>query len=369
MHHRVLPLAAGAAWLSAASSPASAAAYSTYGASYDTFTPPPFGGMGGVGSFGTLGDNLADGRLIAVTGNTVYAETAPGSRDFQPVATFDTAFSAGTVDPAFVRISPDGSRIAVGMGFGKPVAVFDASTLGTPGMPVALTGANTSYFDIPHYDAAWRNSSELAVNYGVSGFTAAVSLLDVNSPVAAPINPTIITNIGGASTGIAFDSRGNLYTGNGFDAAPGGSDTGHIRAFTPADWSGSAADFETDGTHIADTLSAVSLVFDTDGNLFVGGGDFGASFDAGYLGVISADALADAWLGSPIDNSDLNDLRMLDPLGTGFGFFVSAFNDATGELIIIDNDFTTGVSTWHATIPAPHGITLLLLVASPRRRR
>ncbi len=60
---------------------------------------------------------------------------------------------------------------------------------------------------------------------------------------------------------------------------------------------------------------------------------------------------------------------MLDPLGTGFGFFVSAFNDATGELIIIDNDFTTGVSTWHATIPAPPCIALLALASAPRRRR
>ena len=347
---------------------ASGSAYSTYGASFESFTPPAFGS---VGSFGTLGDNLSDGRMLAVTGNTVFVETAVGSRDFQPVASFDSAFSGGSVDPAFVRTSPDGSRIAIGLGFGKPVAVFDASALGTIGSPVMLTSANTRYFNVPHYDAAWRNGNELAINYGAAGFMSAVSLLDVGSPVASPVNPTIISNIGGGSSSVAFDSIGRLYTANGFDTVSGGSDTGHIRAFEVSDWMGGAADFETGGTLIGDVLSGVSLGFDNEGNLFVGGGDFGSDVDGGYAGVISAEAIDDAWLGSPIDRSEMNDLRMLDPLGTGFGFFVTAYNEITGELIVIDNDFSTGASTWYATVPAPPLTppTLALLAAFTVRRR
>ncbi|MEZ6210420.1 MAG: hypothetical protein R3B46_04120 [Phycisphaerales bacterium] len=91
-----------------------------------------------------------------MTGNTVFVETAVGSRDFRVVASFDSAYSGGSVDPAFVRTSPDGSRIAVGLGFGRPLAVFDTSSLGTIGSPSMLTSANTRYFDVPHYDAAWR---------------------------------------------------------------------------------------------------------------------------------------------------------------------------------------------------------------------
>lgn len=346
--------------------PASASAYSTYGSSYESFTPPAFGS---VGSFGTLGDNLADGRMLAVTGNAVYLETAVGSRDFRPVASFDAGASGGVVDPAFVRISPDGSRIAVGLGFGKPVAVFDAAALGSIGSPATLTPANTRYFAVPHYDAAWRNDNELAINYGSFGSPSGVSLLDVDSPVASPANPTIIANIGGGSSSVAFDSMGRLYTANGFDNGPGGSDTGHIRAFDPSAWSGGAADFETGGTYIGDVLSGVSMTFDSHGNLLVGGGDFGAEFDAGYAGVISAQGLADAWLGSPIDRFDTSDMRTLDPLGTGFGFFANAYNEVTGEWVIIDNDFTTGVSTWYATVPAPASVIVLGLGAARRRRR
>ena len=342
-------------------------AFSTYGTSFESFTPPPFGP---VGSFGTLGDNLADGRMLAVTGNTVFVETAVGSRDFRVVASFDSAYSGGSVDPAFVRTSPDGSRIAVGLGFGRPLAVFDTSSLGTIGSPSMLTSANTRYFDVPHYDAAWRNGNELAINYGSSGFTSGVSLLDVDSPVGSPVNPTIITNIGGGSSSVAFDSTGRLYTANGFDTVGGGSDTGHIRAFEASAWAGSAVDFESDGVFIGDVLSGVSLGFDNTGNLLVGGGDFGAEFDGGYAGVISAGAIGDAWLGTPIDRFDSNDLRMLDPLGTGFGFFVTAYNEVTGELIVIDNDFGTGISTWYATVPAPPlaSIGIMAFACSASRR-
>ncbi len=342
-------------------------AFSTYGASFDSFTPPPFGA---VGSFGTLGDNLADGRMLAVTGNTVFVETAVGSRDFRAVASLDSAYSGGSVDPAFVRVSPDGSQIAVGLGFGKPLAVFDAGALGSIGSPSVLTSVNTRYFDVPHYDAAWRNGNELAINYGSSGFTSAVSLLDVDSPVGSPVNPTIITNIGGGSSSVAFDSTGRLYTANGFDTVGGGSDTGHIRAFEANAWVGGAADFESGGVFIGDVLSGVSLGFDNAGNLIVGGGDFGAEFDGGYAGVISAGAIGDAWRGSPIDRDDFNDLRMLDPLGNGFGFFVTAYNEVTGELIVIDNDFGTGISTWYATVPAPPlvSIGLVAMACSACRR-
>lgn len=349
----------------AASSPSHASAYSTYGSSYDSFTPPPFAI---AGSFGTLGDNLADGRLLAVTGNTVYVESSLGSRDFQPVAHFDPAFSGGSVDPAFVRVSPDGSRIAVGLGFGKPLAVFDASSLGSIGMPVTLNSANTSYFGVSHYDAAWRNNHELAINFGSFGSPSAVSLLDVNSPVGAPVNPTIISNIAGGSSSVAFDAMGRLYTANGFDITPGGSNTGHIRAFDPGQWSNAPADFETGGVLIGDVLSGVSMTFDPEGNLLIGGGDFD-DFDAGYAGVISASGIADAWMGSPIDRNDISDLRMLDPLGNGSGFFANACNEVTGEWIIIHNDFVRGVSTWYATIPTPASVALFGLAAATRRTR
>ena len=55
-------------------------------------------------------------------------------------------------------------------------------------------------------------------------------------------------------------------------------DTGWIKAFEPADWmapltGGDPVDFEAEQTLIADLLSAASLGFDGEGDLYVGGGD------------------------------------------------------------------------------------------------
>jgi len=340
-------------------------AFSTYGNSYRAVTLPPIGG----GSFGIVGDALADGRLVTATGTTVYLERGVGLGVFDAVAMLDTAYVGGAIDPAFLRVSPDGASIAIGGGFNKPVAVFAAASLGVPGSPTFLAGGmggSARYYQMPHYEGAWADSSHLALTAGDFGLPAFVSLLDVASTVTAPVNPTIIRNIGGASTGVAFDAAGRLYTGNGFDNDPSvGSNTGTIRAFTHAEWAGGNVDFETQGTLIGRVLSAASLVFDADGNLFVGGGDFGS--DAGYLGVINHIALADAFAGfGPINGANPSEMRRLDPLGNGFGYFGSAYNRSTGELSI------TSGTTWYVTVPGPGSAGVILvssLIGLGRRAR
>ena len=177
---------------------------------------------------------------------------------------------------------------------------------------------------------------------------------------------TIVENIGGSSAGIAFDASGNLYTGNGFDGGAGGSETGTIRAFSSTAWDGPLpADFESGGTLIGEALSAGGLSFDSFGNMFVGGGDFDEG-DAGYVGVIAADAIADALAGlGAFSLSDPGSVRLLDPVGSGSAFYGLFFNGATGELVITDG------ASWYATVPAP-GATLALaggaLLVGRRRR-
>jgi len=199
---------------------------------------------------------------------------------------------------------------------------------------------------------------------GEFGSAAYVSLLDTSSDPASPDNDIVITGIAGSSAGIAFDAAGRLYTANGY-ADGSGSMTGNIRAFDPTEW-GVGADFETGGVLIGDVLSGGSMRFDRDGNLFVGGGDFG-DFDAGYLGVLNAHAIADALAGfGPIDPGDPLDLKRLDPRGDGFGWFGSAFNALTGELYVTDGD------TWYATVPVPGVLGAFLAgagLAMQRRRR
>lgn len=345
-------LLASAALLPAQPAALARDAFHTYGVHGFRAVPlPPIG----PGSFDIRGDYLPDGRIVAVTGLSIFLENAPGSGTFHEAAILDAATVGGATDPSFLRVSPDGSSIAVGAGFARPVAVFSTSSLGPVGSPTPLTpagggggGGGARYFNVPHFEGAWADGSHLAVTAGDFGSPSFVTLLDVTSSTAAPLNPMIVSNIGGASAGIAFDAGGRLYTGNGFDIDPSsGSTTGTIRAFASSEWNGAVpANFETGGALVADVLSAGSLLFDAEGNLIVGGGEFGA--DSGYLGVINALALADALAGAgPIDSSDLADLRRLDPLGTGAGYFAAAFNPLTGELAV------TSGATWHITIPAP----------------
>lgn len=356
MQRRVVVLAAFAA--AAVSSTVFADAFDQYGRSYRAFQTPPIG----PGSFSVAGAALADGRLLMVTGNSIYREVSPGAAAFDEVARLDPRETGGATDPAFLTISPGGTRIAVGGGFGRPVAVFDVAALGTPDAPTELTsGVLAEYFDLGHYDGAWYDDVSLAVTGGDFGNPAFVTLLDSTSDPDNPISRVVVSGIAGASSGVAFDSAGRLYTGNGF-ADGSGSETGWIRAFEPAEWL-AGADFESGGTLIGDVLSAGSLEFDSFGNLAVGGGDFG-EFDAGYLGVINADAVASALAGfGAIDGTDPMQLKRLDPRGDGAGFFGAAYNGFTGELYVTDG------TAWYATVPGPGTAAVLGCAGAIGRRR
>jgi MYXO-CTERM domain-containing protein len=335
-------------------------AFHRYGESWRTVSLPPVGS----GSFDVKADFLADGRMIAVTGSTVYVESVRGSAVFDAVGVLDASRIGAGTDPAFLRVSPDGASVAIGAGFGKPVVVFGVAALGEPGAPAPLTsGATASYFDVAHYDARWSDASHLAITAGDFGSPSFVSVLDVMSSAGAPVNPVVVAGIGGASAGVAFDAAGRLYAGNGFDFDPGSeSVTGTIRAFAPEEWMNGPVDFEAAGVHIADLLSASSLLFDLEGNLVVGGGSF--PDDTGYLGVISAAALADALGGiGPVDATNPALVRRLDPLGDGSGYFGTAFDPTTGEL------FATSGAAWYGTVPTPSAAALLLLVAAGAGRR
>lgn len=325
----------------------------------------------GVGSFGTSGSVLADGRIIAATGNNIYLESAVGTGTFDLVAAFDPSQTGGAVDPAFLRVSPGGERIAVGGGFGKPVAVFSLEALGQPGAPSELIhGVSATYFSTEHYDAAWLDETSLALTAGAWGQPSYVSLLDTTSDPLLPTNPIIVNNIGGSPAGIVFDASGYLYTGNGF-AGSGPSDTGHVKAIAPDLWQaglgGNPADFESQGTFIVDLLSASSLGFDAAGNFFVGGGDF-FSGDLGYFALVNADALADALAEiAAIEISDPAQVRLFDPQGLGFATYSIAYNAVTSELYAGWADgFSAGDPvTWAVyAIPAPGSVSALLMLAA-----
>lgn len=316
---------------------------------------------------GAVFDTLPDGRLVTLNGAEVLVESAVGSRTFNSLGTLPAADlpsnQFGFGGAAFVSVSPDGTKLAVGNNGGAAfnnyqVGVFELNNL-----------AGGTWFNADHFEATWFNNSQLAMTAGVLNPTN-VSLLDTTSPNPANPNTTLlVNNIGGASAGIAFDAAGNLYTGNGFQFA-GPSPTGAIKAFDAAAVTdaiaGSVIDFENSGTLVADLLSASSLGFDDMGNFFVGGADqFSGDPDFGYAALASTTAVADALVGNgPVDPLNTSELRQLDPEGSASATYDLAFSAATGQLYLRSG------GTVYVYVPEPSSLVLLslMLFAAVRRR-
>lgn len=325
-----------------------------------TFTLPL--SFNGTGDFddNVLFDALPDGRLLVLNGGQISVETGVGSGSFSGLGSipgFQPFFGS-----SFLSISPDGTRAVAGSNGEGFVTVFDTAN------PSSFTN-----FSVADFDGAWIDNTSLAI----SNFNG-VDVL--NTSTGAVTN--IVSNLGGASAGIAFDAAGNLYTGNGFDFAPGGSDTGSIKAFSATVWQsalagGSAIDFENSGVEVANILSAASLGFDSLGNLFVAGADFfGGSGDLGYAALVDGDSvlarLADPSGTSVIDAMSSSDIIRLfnSPQFTIDGQLPPSwvFNDATGELYL--RYFEQG-EVFVYQIPTPGSLAILGLggLAASRRRR
>ncbi len=285
---------------------------------------------GGGGVF----DFLNDGRMIVLAIDEVYIETAIRSREFVSLGTLADA-EIPPFGAAFLRASPDGQRVAVGNnGFGAGAAVGLFELVADGGV------IDVTWYEVQHFEAAWYDDDILLLTAGFG--ETVVTALDFSDPDNA-INTTIIANVGGASAGVAVDGEGNLFTGNGFQIN-GPSETGWIKAFTHADWTavlkGAAPlDFEADGVLVVDVLSASALGFDGEGNLHVGGGDFGTG-DLNYAAVVRASAVANALDdGGPADPDDSAQVRRLDPDGkNGANFYDVNFNAVSCGLFIREGD-------------------------------
>ncbi|HRX87172.1 MAG TPA: hypothetical protein P5572_19265 [Phycisphaerae bacterium] len=305
-------------------------------------------------------DVLADGRIVTMVDANVYTENATGSATFGMLGTLpDADVVPGAYATGFVRVSPDGTRIAVGNNGG---ATFDHPQVGV----FALDTLAGSWFTAAHYDAAWLDNRSLALTAGDFSEPSRVTLLDTQSAPGSPTNPTIIANIDGGSAGITFDAAGYLYTGNGFDF----DDTGVIKAFSPAAWQpalsgASPADFEAAGDLIAEVLSAGALGFDAEGNLHVGGGDF-AEDESDFAALIRAnDVLAARAGGGGADVNNPTQVRRFDPdSGNPFNFYDVNFNPVTGELYLRE-----GTTVYSYVAPEPSGALFGALGALAVMRR
>lgn len=278
-------------------------------------------------------DTLGDGRIILLAGDRVFLETAVGSRSFALKGALSDA-DIPSFGAAFISVSPDDTKIAVGNNGGSSFVDFKVGILNIETLEGTWYVAN-------HFVAEWISDTHLAL--AVSDFAngSYVTVLDTTSlDPENPDNPRIIDNVGGASGGLSFDAFGNLFMGNGF-ATIGPSGTGTVKAFSNASWTGALAggtalDFEVEGTLIVDVLSAGSLRFDTQGNLFVTGGATAPDNDS--IALVRASAVAAALAGmGPADPDNPAQVRRLDPITTSdFNFYSADHNAATGELYVRD---------------------------------
>jgi hypothetical protein len=242
------------------------------------------------------------GRFLAATGRTIYLQKNFGADLWLPVATLAPD---ETMDPCFIKISPNGRKIALGVGFYKPLIIFDTSLLSVSAPPNLRTASGVKIWDENMFDGAWRDDRYLFINAASLTAGSQIYAIDTDGTTGTPI--PILPDIPGASGGLAFDTAGDLVTGIGY--AYGDAPTGELKI-----WPAAAVDAALTGTTLAysssgsvlveGALSAASLGFDASGNLFVGGGDaFGSSGHYGYAGLVSAAAVQRVLAGGAVADS------------------------------------------------------------------
>lgn len=228
------------------------------------------------------------GRLLAATGTNIYLQDAVDSNSWTVVGT-----TTDTMDPSFIRVSPDGTQVALGQGYLKPLLIFPLSILDSS-TPPNVVGSSTSFpwgTKVQYYDAQWVDNHYLLIigaawdkdKKEVSN--SGISTLDTRS-AGNSINTILFDSVAYASSsGIAIDDSKNIIYGNGYSYTTS-SLQGELRML-PASvwWNGSSGQpkiignpggyFHPDSRKFANqVLSAAHLGFDEEGNLHVGGGKY-----------------------------------------------------------------------------------------------
>ena len=303
------------------------------------------------GAFGFL----PDGRAITAVGNDIRVQDGPFGGSYTTVATVPDGFISD-FGASFLRVSPDGARLAIGdnnFGPGAEVLLFNTADV------IGGDASSPTTFATGNFDAHWANNNELFVAGGDFGDTF-VNLLDANAGTVT----RVVTGVGGASGGVTIRNN-TLFTANGFDFdEDNGSETGEVRAFDLNDFDGiTPLDFEAEGTNVADALSGGSLGFDAFGSLLIGGAEFGGG-ESGFAAVVDPDAIAQALLGGGAAQ-DSDELR-LSPDADAIAYSIR-YNHEQNLLWVVG-----GGTAYLYVVPAPGAGALLALglgVIGSRRRR
>ncbi len=305
--------------------------------------PPAYVGAGSylLPSGSSAFNDGPDGRLVCITETGAIvrqsAVNVGGVAAYSPLGSLPSgavpSFGAG-----FLKISPDGSRFAIGdNNAASHVHFVPVASLTTSGPTVPQT------ITVSNFDGAWADNGTFYVN-GSPNFGTAPSLSRVNLTTSAVA--AVVSNIGDASGGVATRS-GRVYTAIGYDA--GGLLDGQVRSFdiSTLNAAGSAVAFST-GSLATQANTGNSLDFDAAGNII----------EAGFGGVTLVD----------LATAQRYDLPGLSPAG----FYSATYNNFTGEILV--RDFAFGADPrllLRYAVPTPATTALLGLsgILATRRRR
>lgn len=287
------------------------------------------------------GKFAAEGRLIAATGRSIYLQRTYSSDQWELVATVPN-----TMDPSFIHISPDGSRIALGTGYMAPLLIIPTTVLSAANPPDLTTHASVKQFPmVNYYDGDWVEGPGHEANryFVINGgqwpsgcdypydsnpncsFASGVGAVDTDvSNPGTHVGVPLIVGIPGASSDVDVDRNGHLLTGIGYQTSP--NRTGEIKVWAAGEWdpaSGSSLGYESNAKVVAsNVLSAAYLGEDAEGNYHVGGGDAfgtGGVNENGYAALIAhdiVDAIATGSRTTPVNDggkTDNDEYKFLAP--------------------------------------------------------
>ena len=271
------------------------------------------------------GQYEAEGRMIVAMGTQLLIQRTYGSSAWDVVGTVPT-----TMDPCFVRPSPNGSKIALGRGYGQPLLIVPTSLLSVEDPKDLTTLAGVVSFTSPHlsyYDGDWKDEQYFIIDGGSwpelgdgcdppyhddpdCVFSGGVGALDTWGDPATQTG-VMITSHDGASADVEVNDNGNLIVGIGWKPTPVNR-TGELRIIPNGQWDPTTPndiDFDAQNLLAQNLLSGAYMGQDAEGNLHVGGGDAfgtGGPPENGYAAIIEGTVVSGIADGTPGPVNDGN---------------------------------------------------------------
>lgn len=306
-----------------------------------------------TGAYDVTGTNLSDGRFVFWNGNAVYFQQRLKADSFLQVA------SGYAGDPGFIALSPDGSYLVLGEGYGGNLYKLDVD------QPENYT-ESAVLLNISHYDGIFLTQNLLLLDISRADWSGTdlvvVDLSDTKSTDVEPVAIVIKNTIASAEKDVIVEKPLFSYSASlahdpiadivyAFDGNAQELRYFYRQALVDAYLAGSTLDWGTDGVLIGapgDFFTAGVGSVMSDGNLLIGGAM--GFFEPGGIQVV------DPMLNDP---SQAYVVTVLDPAGNQ-GFYGVIYNPVTDTIIAIADGVAYITRGALQPLPAAGAIVLII---------